>query len=122
LNDSELETITAMPTQSPAECQMAALELKRRHPEANLIVTRGPRGVLGLFADGEEVWQDATAPKRMVDSVGAGDAFSAVLMLGILRDWERGAILRSAVAFAADVCGQQGAIAEDAAIYAHRFD
>lgn len=123
LNDRELEAITTLPTASAEQCLSAARELARRHDAPNLIVTRGQDRILGLFADGDVLWQEARVPDTaVVDTVGAGDAFSAVLILGILADWERTAILANAADFAADICGQQGAISDDRSLYAGRFD
>jgi len=53
----------------------------------------------------------------VVDTVGAGDAFSAVTIAGILRNWPIQRILDQALAFAAQICRQRGATSRDTAIY-----
>jgi fructokinase len=49
--------------------------------------------------------------------VGAGDAFSSVLMLGISRGWPLQLALHRATSFAAAICGIRGALPEDDSIY-----
>lgn len=51
------------------------------------------------------------------DSVGGGDAFSAVLAAGILRGWPPGRIVKSAVKFAAEICRIRGALPSAPDIY-----
>jgi fructokinase len=54
----------------------------------------------------------------VVDTVGAGDAFSAMCLHGLLtgRTWAES--LPSAVRFAAKICGLRGATTTDKQIYA----
>jgi fructokinase len=53
----------------------------------------------------------------VVDTVGAGDAFASVLILGLLRRWPLETALERAQAFASAVVGQRGATQEDPAFY-----
>ncbi len=52
-----------------------------------------------------------------VDTVGAGDAYAAVVALGYLHNWQPARILTEAAAFASRICQIQGAIPEDRAFY-----
>lgn len=116
LNDAELATLLQreLPTQS--ETDRGASQLRAQSGCAWLIVTLGAAGVLLLGE--QEHYSAAAAPVRKpVDTVGAGDAFSAVLILGICRDWPLPVSLRRAGEFAAAVCAQRGAIAQDRALY-----
>jgi fructokinase len=45
----------------------------------------------------------------VVDTVGAGDAFSAVVILGIVKRWPTRTILERALEFAAAMCTVPGA-------------
>jgi fructokinase len=54
---------------------------------------------------------------ELVDTVGAGDAFSAVLILGLLRGWDSATVLPRADAFARAVCCIPGAVPGDDAFY-----
>jgi len=53
----------------------------------------------------------------VVDSVGAGDAYAAVLAWGYLNDWPPERILTEASAFSARICQIQGAIPDDQSFY-----
>jgi sucrose-phosphate synthase len=55
--------------------------------------------------------------KNLIDTVGAGDAFSAVVCLGLLQEWDHQVTLDRAAAFAADVCGIRGATTTDFVLY-----
>ncbi len=117
LNDTELADLTASPTGSFEECRDAALGLAREHAIQGVIVTRGPQGALSVVG-GKRVFE-ATAPPvaSVVDTVGAGDAFSAVVCLGLLHEWDHQATLDRAAAFAADLCTVRGATTPDFGLY-----
>jgi fructokinase len=53
----------------------------------------------------------------MVDTVGAGDAYAAMLAVGILKNWPHPKTLAMAAAFAARICTIEGAIPESAGFY-----
>jgi fructokinase len=60
----------------------------------------------------------APAPvDSMADTVGAGDAYAAMLAAGILRKWEPKRTLDMATAFASRICTIKGAIPESAHFY-----
>ncbi len=81
-----------------------------------LILTRG--------AAGAELWTEAevatVAPETgaaLVDTVGAGDAFASVILLGLLSGWPPGLIVQRAQAFAGAIVGVRGATVADPAFY-----
>ncbi len=85
-------------------------------------MTLGGEGALGLSADGG---LDRVAPApaiEVVDTVGAGDAFAAVLILGILHGWPFAITLERAQSFASRIVGQRGATVADAALYTPLID
>ncbi len=94
----------------------AAEALRRRHGARAVILTLGAEGALLAHAGGS--LRRRARPARVVDTVGAGDAFSAVAILGLLAGWPWERLLERAVAFAAAVCGLRGAVTEDRAFYA----
>ena len=51
------------------------------------------------------------------DTVGAGDAFASVLLLGLLLDWPMQQTLQRAQAFASAIVGVRGATVSDAGFY-----
>ncbi len=58
------------------------------------------------------------AEVEVVDTVGAGDAFSAVFILGLVAGWSTELILERAAEFAAAVCTVPGATTADRRLYA----
>jgi fructokinase len=106
LNEHELPVLAEIfsLSGSPAE-QLAALATRF---ELRLVaLTRGGEGSL-LFADG--AYSEHPGLKATVlDTVGAGDAFTAVLTLGVLEGWDLDRINQHANQVAAFVCSQPGA-------------
>ena len=117
LSDEELAELTGADTAGRAACEDAARRLVEPWSIRRLVVTRGPGGAL-LLADGDSVLH-AEAPRVEVvtDTVGAGDAFASVMILGILNGWSEGEALERANAFAADTCRARGATDTDLTTY-----
>ena len=53
---------------------------------------------------------------KVCDTIGAGDAFTAALTVGLLSGWQLDAINRQAVTVAAEVCSYEGALPPGLAI------
>jgi len=84
-----------------------------------LIVTHGALGYALWDADGRcALSGPSAAVPTLVDTVGAGDAFSAVVLTGLLLDWPMPATLLRANAFAAAICGVRGAAPTQAGFHA----
>jgi fructokinase len=45
----------------------------------------------------------------VIDTVGAGDAFSSVLLTGLAHQWQPAETMRRASSLAAAICGMRGA-------------
>jgi fructokinase len=85
---------------------------------ARLIVTRGARGYAAFDLLGRCIAQGAAhALAQLVDTVGAGDAFSAGFIAMQSAGCSAAASLAAANRYAAAVCGQRGALPEDAAFF-----
>jgi fructokinase len=82
-----------------------------------LVVTRGAEGAELMTAAGEVHRVAPQAATRVVDTVGAGDALTGVLMLGLLRGWSYPVILQRSQAFASAIVGRRGATVEDPDFY-----
>ncbi|WP_406695025.1 carbohydrate kinase [Singulisphaera sp. Ch08] len=105
LNDSELPELAAM-FDLPAGVREAMEELARRFSLSLVALTRGVNGSL-LLADGQ--WSDHPGrPAEVSDTIGAGDAFTACLVVGLLADRSLDAINSHANEVAAFVCSQPG--------------
>lgn len=113
LNGTELAELV----NGPVRTQLQRGEALRSQFGLDLVVvTYGDQGSLAVTADLSITAQPERVPS-FVDSVGAGDAFSAVLMVGIARGWPLQLGLHRATSFAAAICGIRGALPEDANIY-----
>lgn len=86
-----------------------------------LLVTNGEQGAWLLSAEGAYAQTSPTdvAENAMpvVDTVGAGDAFAAVFLMGLTLNWPLQQALDRAHAFAAKICGLRGAIPDRLAFY-----
>lgn len=81
-----------------------------------LIVTQGDAGALGATrSEWFAVRPESTS--NVVDTVGAGDAFSSVLLLGLYKAWPLQEILNRAQQFASAVVGQKGATTQNETFY-----
>lgn len=73
-----------------------------------VVMTRGAAGAI-LVSPTETVDQPGI-PVEVRDTVGAGDAFTAALTVGLLRNDPLTTIARKACQIAASVCSQSGAV------------
>jgi len=87
-----------------------------------LVVTRGAAGAWARGRQGWTLEPEPVVAQRVIDTVGAGDAFSSVLILGLMRDWPWPLILERAQSFAAAVVGLQGATTRDRSFYEPIFE
>lgn len=113
LNDTELAEL--MPGDEGLDEK--ARKLMSRFGADRLYVTRGARGAVAFTVDGRREIVRPTGAVRVVDTVGAGDAFAAVLLLARLKNWSLALALERAQAFAAAIVGVRGATVLDRLFY-----
>lgn len=115
LNDEELEIIK----------QMFGLEKKSRAVIEFLMikfdiemisVTKGEKGSC-LYIKDEEYCIDPNRNRKIVDTVGAGDAYTAILAIGYLNKWHPERILTVATDFASSICENEGAVPSSKRFY-----
>lgn len=108
LNEDELPELARMFGLSTTEVRPAMVGLARCFGLSLVALTRGGAGSL-LMADG--VWSDhpGGAAVEVADTIGAGDAFTAALVVGLLSGRPLQAINQHANAVAAFVCSRPGA-------------
>lgn len=120
LNDQELQLVQrwfgegALDALQPArQLQGPVGALLRRFGVQRLILTRGAAGYACFGASGE-VLAEGTGQQdlTLVDTVGAGDAFSAMVLAAHLRGLPAAPALRLANGYAAALCGQRGPMPE----------
>lgn len=123
LNDAELRAISAIDTiidngEAAAQPLSEQAERLRAHQGiAVLVLTLGECGAFIAAPDGR-VEGAAPPVAHFVDAVGAGDAFSAVALIGMIMGWQTSQTLARALEFAAWICSVRGATVADRERYA----
>jgi len=113
LNHDELAALVPEET----DLKRRAEHLLGRGGMQGLVVTRGAAGSLLRGRGGLSLEPAPTTASQVVDTVGAGDAFSSVVLLGLVRNWPWPVILDRAQSFAAAVVGLRGATSRDPSFY-----
>lgn len=107
LNREELREVTTGVEQS---VDRDVADLRKRWNVPNVIVTQGSRGAISYDRSSKVTKAGGVRVSGLEDTVGAGDAFSAVVILGLLRGWPAAKALERANTFAAKVCTIRGAL------------
>ena len=113
LNDEELQLLVPDADDDASRIQQlintAGLQL--------LLVTRGAAGAELLTAGGDSFRVAPDPVADVVDTVGAGDAMTSVLILAVLQGWPYQQALERSQAFASAIVGRRGAIVEEPGFY-----
>jgi fructokinase len=113
LNDEELLLLASAASDDKARMRQlidtAGLQL--------LVVTRGASGAELMTGTGEVYRVVPETLTYVVDTVGAGDALTSVLILGLLKGWSYAVMLERSQAFASAIVGHRGATVEAADFY-----
>lgn len=117
LNIDELGALVGDGTFDFDDSLSAIQALREEYGVANVLLTGGSRGARIVGAVGEALHTPAPRPDPFVDTVGAGDSFSAYTIQGILKGMPVDEIVTEASHFAAKVCGLQGATTNDKNFY-----
>lgn len=117
LNHEELATLVGRPLDDEADLIAAAEGWRDERFLGSVTVTRGADGAVTLTDDGVVVGPPAPVA-AIEDTVGAGDAFAAAMIAGILSGASPAATLRRGLSFAAAICGRKGATSTDRTLYA----
>ncbi len=116
LNSDELNSAMRGRFDGLAAQQQAARELFVQCELQMLVVTCGAQGAFMVLPEG--ILNGVPAPvSNLVDTVGAGDAISAVLIAGLMRGHSPQQMLDQAIAFASALCERRGATAQDETLY-----
>lgn len=112
LNSDELALLAGNTTSADP-----GTDFLQRYALQGLLVTHGARGAELLLANGERLQVAPMTDNEVVDTVGAGDAFAAVMLLGLLNDWAMPVVLERAQQFAGALVGRRGATVNDRGFY-----
>lgn len=105
INDDELRVVTSL-FGLPSDERGALRALMERYSLRLAVLTRGAAGSLILSPDGES--DLAGGPVAVADTIGAGDSFTAALVVGYLAGRSLDEINRFAARVAAYVCSRAG--------------
>lgn len=106
------------PPLSADEVHASCQALLRMFSLDALVVTLGHRGSVYFGSGGQVLTQrDTPAPPFVIDTVGAGDAFAAIFLLGRMRGWPLETSLARANEFAGAICAIPGAVPRDMGFY-----
>lgn len=95
-------------------------ELVKRFDLECLCVTYGEEGSKVFLADGATIGMNSNSEKEKIqvkDTVGAGDAYTAMLCAGVLSHLPWKEAMALATEFAAEICGIRGALPEQPDFY-----
>lgn len=113
LNEDEMRLLDF----SSTNIQLEMAKLQAQFNLEQLIVTRGEEGALVRTRDGILHQVKPEPAKQIVDTVGAGDAFTAIYIHGLISSWKVSDSLNIAQQFASQVIGLRGATSTDPAFY-----
>lgn len=113
LNHHELQALHT----APDDLTSAMQQFLQTHDLQGLVVTRGTEGAIAVNAAGQTASVAPIQSLTVVDTVGAGDAFAAVLLLGIHLDWPLQQTLERAQCLASALVGRRGATVHDLDFY-----
>ena len=113
LNEDELAQLGS----GAGDMESQSREFIDTHKLKGLVVTLGSKGAIAFAGDAEPATVTPSQALEVVDTVGAGDAFTSVLILGISYGWPLAQTLERAQDFASMIVGRQGATVHDHDFY-----
>jgi fructokinase len=117
LNENELDRICHSLEIRADSLDALAAALGQHFGLELVLVTRGERGAVAWVPGGVVHTVRPEASIEVVDTVGAGDAFTSVVIYGLVSGWPMPATLERALSFANAICGIRGATVRDTRFY-----
>ncbi|MEW8053165.1 MAG: carbohydrate kinase [Candidatus Thiodiazotropha sp.] len=99
-----------------------ATDFRAQYNLDGLVVTLGERGALAVAGDEYSYRIEPEVNLNLVDTVGAGDALTSVLILGLELGWPLQQTLERAQKFASAIVGERGAVVDNPVFYQHCID
>lgn len=91
-------------------------ELLKKFESEVVIITKDKEGAL-IYTQNKEITGKSETVKNYKDSIGAGDAFSSMMIFGIIKKWSLEKSLKKAIDFSGGVCSIKGATTENNNFY-----
>jgi fructokinase len=117
INEDELKIVYNMFDSKFSTDKDRALYLMEKFELSQLFITCGEQGSWALSKDEEIKVEGKPLGSDLVDTVGAGDAFASICILGLLLDWPTETMMHRASEFAAALCQTRGAAPESSDFY-----
>lgn len=118
LNEEELGVLVEIFELPGGNSQDHVLALMKQFDLEQAVITCGEEGAWQINRGGKKIEAGVKSTvANLVDTVGAGDGFAAVFILGSFRRWPAAVTLERANTFAAAICGIRGAIPDHADFY-----
>jgi fructokinase len=121
LNDDELNEIFQMICKNPPDKvydeTMKVHSIMKLYSLKSLLLTKGSKGAILHMKDGKSFSVEPEENVTVIDTVGAGDGFTSIVILGDLMGWNYETTLSRAQSFAAKIVGQKGATTTDRNFY-----
>ena len=117
-SDQELAEVRRLLCLTLRDPEALSADVVRRFRLRALHVTRGAHGAFVAARTGGDVVSFSEAPAsapggEVVDTVGAGDAYTAAVLLGLVRGWTADESLRRGIGFSGAMTRVAGALPED---------
>ncbi|MBU0506926.1 carbohydrate kinase [bacterium] len=121
INDDELTTLSNKLGYKENDLKEIARIFLNQYKFNGIIVTCGEKGAFVLTPN---YYGKPPAPKQkeVIDTVGAGDAFAAVFLHGLIHQWNIETTTNRAQDFASRICELRGAVSEDKSFYTNLLE
>lgn len=116
MNIEELKLLNELLASESFGLISSAEKIKLKYKIDLLCVTLGEEGAV-LFKDNEVNSYKSRSTVKLIDTVGAGDAYASILCIGYLLDWKLEKINKAANDFAGEIVKIKGALPEGYEIY-----
>lgn len=116
LNIHELAAVMDQPTLSHLDKRQLSRQFFSDYQPDLLIVTLGDEGAL-LVTPEEIIEGKPVLATNFIDTVGAGDSFSAVMIAGLIKQLPSALLLQRALEFSAAICEIRGATTSNRELY-----
>jgi fructokinase len=112
LNEDELSELGS----KASSLELAIQRFAEKFGLEGIIITLGEKGSI-VYNKQEFISAQPSVKAQVIDTVGAGDAFASVFLLGLSQQWPIATTLERAQAFAAELVTRRGATIADAEFY-----